>query len=107
MPDRDALRVRVDAPVFVWATDPPGPPAPARLADVSVTGARLAGWSAPVGTRCRVAWDPRDGGPLLVLAAEVRRAAPDEAGVAWVGLPIAVENRLGHFVRRRERRPDL
>jgi hypothetical protein len=84
-------------------------PVPVEIADVSVGGCRLVGWSAPPGTRARLTIDARDGHPPIELRVTVMREVNPGRPDAGVGVrfdepyPMSVENRLQKAIRALER----
>lgn len=83
-------------------------PTPIQVADLSVTGCLIVGWTAPPGTPARLVVDLRDGLPPLTLRVLVMRQTEKEglpaAGVRFEEpYPLSAETRLTKMLRRIER----
>jgi c-di-GMP-binding flagellar brake protein YcgR len=83
-------------------------PTSIQVADLSVGGCLILGWTAPPGTPARLVLDLRDGLPPLTLRVRVMRQAEAEgrpaAGVRFEEpYPLAAETRVAKVLRQIER----
>lgn len=98
---------RAPCPAVAVLTHVDGLP-PVTLHDLSVTGCRWSGWTAPRGTSVTLLLILPDGAPAAPIAATVVRPAttPDGPGVAArfaTPLPLAIETRIQRALRAWER----